>query len=267
MKQKGIDIMLTVNDIAMMIEAAAPLSLAYSWDNPGLLVGSRRKEVSKMLITLDTNLFTVNEAIEQGCDMIVSHHPILFRGTKKADYDDPIGRLLELLIKNDIAVYAAHANMDNAPEGINARLAEIFELEDVKVLEPDEKLPGAGLGRFGKLQKSMTAVELCKLVKERLDTPAVRAAGDMIRPVSTLCVASGSCAECIDTAIEKGCDAIITGDLKYHETMDAAEKGIFIIDAGHYPTEVMVKDIFSGLLKNKGAEIVISRAADVFKFI
>ena len=113
----------------------------------------------------------------------------------------------------------------------------------------------------------MTAVELCKLVKERLDTPAVRAAGDMIRPVSTLCVASGSCAKCIDTAIEKGCDAIITGDLKYHETMDAAEKGIFIIDAGHYPTEVMVKDIFSGLLKNKGAEIVISRAADVFKFI
>lgn len=259
--------MITVNDIANIIESAAPLSLAYSWDNPGLLIGSRTKQVSKILVTLDTNLFTANEAIENGCDMIVSHHPILFKGTKKADYDEPVGKLLELLIKKDISVYAAHTNMDNAPKGISARLAEIFELQNVKVLEPDDNMPDAGLGRFGELKNSMTPSDLCKLVKERLNTPGLRAAGDMIRPVKTLCVASGSCAECIDTAIEKGCDAIITGDLKYHETMDAAEKGIFIIDAGHYPTEVMVKDIFSCLLKNTGAEIISSRASDIFKFI
>lgn len=256
-----------VKEIAALIEREAPRDLAYDWDNVGLLIGSGESEVKKIFITLDVNLATAKEAAAAGCDMIVSHHPILFRGIKRIDYDTPCGEMLRILIENKISVYAAHTNMDTAPGGINFRLAEIFGLEDVKILEYHTDSTDAGLGRYGRLKKALTADELCQTIKEKLHTPSVRAAGDMNKEIKSLCVASGSCSESIETAIAKGCDAVITGDLRYHETMDFAEQGIFIIDAGHYPTEIMVTDIFEEILSESGVETVKSKNKDTFRFV
>lgn len=255
---------MNIKNIIDLIEAAAPKELAYPWDNVGLLIGGTDKEVNKIMLTLDTDLRTVREAVDKECDMIISHHPIMFGGIKRIDFDTPEGEMINLLIKNDIAVYAAHTNMDAAEMGINSVLARLFELSDVKVLE---ECIDTGIGRYGNLKSEISFAELCSLTKQVLNTPCVRASGDMSRKIKKLAVASGSCAEYIENAVQSGCDAIITGDLKYHETIDGTEKGICIIDAGHYPTEIIVKDIFAELLKDTDTELVYSHSRDIFKYI
>ena len=119
-------------EIIEKIEEFAPQRLACSWDNPGFLCGNPDKEVNKVLLTLDVDLFSVNEAIEKGADMIISHHPLFFTGLKKIDFSTPEGKIVELLIKNDIVVFAAHTNMDAAEKGINQRLAKMFDLQEIK---------------------------------------------------------------------------------------------------------------------------------------
>lgn len=249
-----------VYDIAAKIENLAPLSLACDWDNPGLLVGDGNKEVKRAFITLDVNPFTVNEAVKCGADIIISHHPMFFRGIKKIDFSTFSGKMIKMLIENDISVYAAHTNMDIAKGGINDRLCEILGLSDTEILEDD------GLGRVGKLYKEMNFDEFCHLVSKKLNTP-LKICGDRDRIIKKAAVASGSCSEVIPTAILKGCDAIVTSDLKYHESMDAVFGGINLIDAGHYPTEICVMKIFADILKDCGIDIVFSKNKDVFEFL
>ena len=256
-----------VKDIANLIEAAAPLQLALPWDNPGLLAGDPESEVKKILVALDTDMFTVNEAVKNSCDMIVSHHPILFGGTKNVSAAVPEGRLIRKLIQSNIAVYAAHTNMDKAEHGINARLAEMFKLKNVHILEPDEHVEGAGMGRFGELQSALDMPDFCALAKSALKTPFLRIAGNTEGKIKKLCIVSGAGADYIKAAKDAGCDALLTGDVKYHEARDAEETGITVADAGHFPTENIVREIFDEILKNSGAEIVFSHAEDAFKFI
>ena len=226
--------------IAEIIEKYAPQSLAYPWDNVGILCGSGEKEVKKALLTLDTNEYTVNEAVTSGCDMIISHHPIFLNGIKRIDLSSSEGRMIKTLIENGITVFASHTNMDTAERGINSALAELFLLRDVKIIE--ENGENTGLGRYG-----------------RLDLP--------VKEIITVGVASGSCADIIPAALRKGCDVIITADMKYHNTIENVESGIAVIDAGHYPTETIVMDIFENLLKDTGIEMVKSKNKDIFQFI
>lgn len=254
-------------EIIELIEKVCPKNLAYDWDNVGLLCGDKEKEVNTVLVTLDTNVNVVKEAIDAGADMIVSHHPILLGGIKRIDYSDPTGQMLRLLIENNIPVFAAHTNMDTAKGGINDALSELFSLTDVKILEQHTQNTEAGLGRYGKLKAPITLSELAELTKKNLKTPCVRVSGDLNTMISTLAVASGSCSEIIPLANALGCDAIITGDMKYHNTIDNTESGICIIDAGHYPTETIVMDIFADILKNTGLKIIKSKNKDIFQFI
>lgn len=250
-------------EIIKKIEDFAPSSLACTWDNPGLLCGDREKDIKKVFLTLDTNLTTVKEAVEKGADMIISHHPIFMSGIKKIDFSTPDGKMIELLIKNDIVVFAAHTNMDAAQSGINQRLAEIFELENIGILEPiDEK---SGIGRFGDLKSEVSAVEFAETVKEKLNTPHLRISGE--RTIKKLGICSGSGADFVDYAIENGCDCLLTGDVKYHNAIDAALDGICIIDAGHFPTEKLVCNIFHQILAECPLEFIYSDNTDIFKFI
>lgn len=254
-----------VIDIIEKIEKVCPERLAYPWDNVGLLCGDREKTVNTVLLTLDTNVSVVKEAIEVGADMIVSHHPILLGGIKRIDYSEPVGHTLKLLIENNIAVFAAHTNMDTANGGINDALAKMFNITDIKILEQHTDNTSAGLGRYGKI-KPVTLGALAKSVSEKLNSP-IRVSGDLTKNISTLAVASGSCSEIIPLAKSLNCDAIITGDMKYHNTIDNIESGIAVIDAGHYPTEICVTDIFEDILKDSGVKTVKSKNKDIFQFI
>lgn len=254
---------MNVEDIIKKIEDFAPQNLSLEWDNTGFLCGDINRDVHRVLLALDVNLKTISEAIQNKCDMIISHHPMFFKGIKKIDFLSPEGKAVELLIKNDILVFSAHTNMDAAENGINQRLAELFELLDIKVLEPvGEK---TGIGRFGTLKKEMSIEAFSELVKEKLDTPFVKVSGG--KNIKKLAICSGSGAEYFHLAKENGCDALLTSDVKYHNALDAEENGICLIDAGHFPTEKIVCDIFKEILGDLPVEIVISKEKDVFEII
>ena len=252
-------------EIAQLIEKEAPQELAYSWDNVGILCGDGKKEVKKALLTLDTNENTVDEAIQNKCDMIISHHPILLGGIKRIDYSSADGRMLRKLIQNDITVFAAHTNMDTAEHGINDALALLLGIKDAEIIEKNGEK--TGLGRYGKLIHAATLREFAELVKKKLGTPHVRTAGDLGKTVITAAVASGSCAELIPAAHALGCDVIVTADMKYHNMIEAAESGIAVIDAGHYPTEIIVVDIFEKILRQTNIITVKSKNTDIFTYI
>ena len=255
-----------VKEIAAIIEKVCPRRLAYDWDNVGLLCGDAEKDVKRVFVTLDTNIATVKEAADKGADMIVSHHPILLGGIKRIDYGTAEGQMIKLLVENNIPVYAAHTNMDTARGGINDRLAKLFKLTNVKILEQHTDDASAGLGRIGHLKKKTTLGEFAHECGEILNT-TVRAAGDLNTVISTVAVASGSCSEVIPLAAAKGADVIVTGDMKYHNTIDMTQLGICVIDAGHYPTEICVMDIFEDILSGADVEVVKSENRDVFNFV
>ena len=254
-------------DIIGIVEKAAPLELAYPWDNSGFLCGDINKEVKKMYITLDVNNYTVDEAVKEGADMILSHHPIMFGGIKKIDYSTPQGYVIKQLIKNDIALYASHTPMDCAVNGINEALAEKIGIINRKILEPNESFEGCGLGRYGDLKNEMTLRCFAETVKKALNTPFVRICGNPDTVIKTAAVGGGACDDLIPTAKAMGADAMVTSDMKYHISMDSVESGICVIDAGHYPTELFVTDIFADLFKDCDIEIVKSTEKDIFKCI
>ena len=243
-------------EIIKIIENICPERLAYSWDNVGLLCGDENKDVKKVFVTLDTNINTVKEAISKNADMIVSHHPILLGGIKRIDYSTSVGQMLKLLIENNIPLFAAHTNMDTAKGGINDKLAEMFELTDIKILDQHTDDSSAGLGRYGKLEKTIKFGNFAEHCKKILGTPFLRVSGDFEKDINTVAVASGSCSE-----------IIITGDMKYHNMIDMIELGICVIDAGHYPTEICVMDIFEDILKDTDIEIIKSENKDIFKLV
>lgn len=258
--------MTRVNDIIELIEQKAPLGLAYPWDNSGFLCGDRNKEIKKIYITLDVNMYTVDEAVKVGADMIVSHHPIMFGGIKQIDFDTPSGYVLMQLIKNDIALYAAHTSMDCADGGINDILADKLSIKNAEIIEKNETFPGCGLGRIGTVEGT-TLREFAVKVKKALGTPFVRVSGVAKTPITRVAVGAGACDDLIPAARAMGADIMVTADMKYHITMDSVESGICVIDAGHYPTEAFVTEIFADILKDCGAELVISTEKDIFDII
>ncbi|MBR4172891.1 MAG: Nif3-like dinuclear metal center hexameric protein [Clostridia bacterium] len=250
-----------ISEIAKIVESEFPLDTAYEWDNCGLILGDKDREVSKILISLDVNNAVLVEAKRAKADLILSHHPILFDGTKRITADTAEGRLIMGLIQNNISVYAVHTNCDIGKNGINARLSGLFGLLDAEFLEEN------GLGRIGNLKAPISFGNFAEMTKKLLKTPHLRICGDKSAPVSRIALASGACADSIPTAIKKGADVIVTADLKYHEMINFREEGIFIIDAGHYPTEIVAIDIFYELLKDCGATLIKSENPDIFEFI
>ena len=222
----------TVQTVCDAMNRIAPKHLAEEWDNPGLLVGDPRQSLNKILVCLDISDEIINQAIESNVQMIVTHHPMIFRAIKNIRTDLPLGSKIRSLIKNDIACFAAHTNLDSAEGGVNDVLAEKLGLIDVKTF--DEEL---SLGRIGKLETEMTAKEFALHVKKVLNTNNVRLieAGDFKIKKVGLCGGAGS--EFIAKAKFLGADAFVTGDVKYHEAQSAVGNKIHVIDAGHFATE------------------------------
>lgn len=254
-----------VSDIKTLIERAFPPYLAEEWDNVGLLAGYENKEVKKVLLTLDITPFVVKEAIDAKVDMIVSHHPMMFSGVKKITDATVEGKMLLDLIGSGIAVFAAHTNLDSGKCGLNDWLADIFELQNAEVVLKGNT-EGAGLGRIGDLPNAMTAREFALIANERLDT-TVRISGDLDKVIKRVAVGSGASDDIAPTAVSMGADLVLTGDLKYHRTQDIVALGCVMVDAGHYPTEIMSIDIFEEILKDTDVEIIKSKNKDIFKYI
>lgn len=223
----------TVQTVADAVNRLAPRHLAEEWDNPGLLVGDPAAEVNKIVVCLDVLDDTITRTVDLGAKMIVAHHPLIFRPIKNVRLDLPLGKKIARLIKNDIAVFAAHTNLDIAQGGVNDVLAEKIGLTDVKMFGDEE----FSLGRIGTLDKPMSAADFARRVKSALNAENVRLidAGDF--KISKVGLCSGSGAEFIRKAKFFGAQAFVTGDVKYHDAQAAIENKIHVVDAGHFATE------------------------------
>ena len=222
----------TVQTVADAVNRLAPRKLAEEWDNPGLLIGDPSAEVKKIFVCLDVLDENISQAVELDAQLIVAHHPLIFHAIKNVRFDLPLGKKIVRLIKNNLAVFAAHTNLDSAAGGVNDVLAKKIGLVDVKTF--DEEL---SLGRLGMLEKPLTAVDFAHLVKTALHADSVRLvdAGDFM--ISKVGLCGGAGADFIQKAKFFGAQAFVTGDVKYHEAQAAVENRIHVVDAGHFATE------------------------------
>ena len=199
------------------LEELSPLSFAESWDNVGLLVGSREREVESVMIALDATDAVIDQAVLAGADMLLTHHPLIFSPQNRITAEDFTGKRIIKLIVNDICCYASHTNFDVM--GMGDEAAERLALEERSVLEItfEDELSQEGIGRVGILPECMTLRECASYVKETFDLDTGK---DYIRQ-----------------AVRAGADVYITGDIGHHDGTDALEQGLTIIDAGHFGVE------------------------------
>ena len=234
-----------VRDIIQVIESFAPLSIQEKWDNSGLCIGSQDAEVTSVLLGLDCTPELVDEAIECGADMIVTHHPLIFSGLKKINSEDPVGEAVVKAIRAGIAVYAAHTNADKVIEGVSGAMAARLSLTDVEVL--DEDGDGTGLGAVGNLPEPMDASEAIAYVKERFGLKVIKTSRPLTEKISRVALCGGSGGSLIGAALRSGAQLYISGDISYHNFF--TPKGFMLMDIGHYESEKEIVDILFSLIK------------------
>ena len=233
MKMKAID-------LVRPIEEMAPLYEQEKWDNCGFSVGDPRAEVSKALVALDCTEAVVDEAIECGADIIITHHPLIFGGVKKISPQNQLGRIIYKAIQNGIAIYAAHTNMDKAAGGVSCIMADKLQMQERESLTPDN------FGIVGRLPEEMEVVEFVDMVKKVFGVDIVRVSKPLEGKIGKVAVCGGSGKPFIGDALGKGAQVYVTGDISYHEFY--AEEGFMLVDIGHYSSEYGIVDVFANIL-------------------
>lgn len=227
--------MSTVTHIYDAIDRLAPFWLTMDFDNTGILVGDRNREIACALLALDCTPAVVEQARQLGAQLIVTHHPVIFHPLKRVNEDAVVYQL----IRSDIAVISAHTNLDIAQGGVNDALASAIGLRDCRGLELLNEQTGAWLGRIGTLPEPLSPEAFAAHIKACLNASSVKFAAAP-RAIHTVALCSGSGADCLDAAISAGADALLTSEVKQHEYLAAAAAGISIFDAGHFDTEDIV---------------------------
>ena len=238
-----------IKQITNFLESYAPLSYQESYDNCGLIVGDAKAEVKAALITLDCTEAVIDEAIATGCNLVIAHHPIIFSGLKKINGSNYIERTVIKAIKNNIAIYAIHTNLDNVFNGVNAKIAEKLGLINCKVLalKQEVNLDLVGSGIIGELKTSVNTGVFLESLKTRMQTKCIRHTIIVKEKIQRVAVCGGSGSFLLKNAKAAKADVFITSDFKYHEFFDAENK-IVIADIGHYESEQFTKDLIYDLL-------------------
>jgi dinuclear metal center YbgI/SA1388 family protein len=205
---------------------------------------------------LDINDAVINEAIEKKADLIITHHPFIFKAVKNVTDDTALGKRIIKLIRNNIAVFSAHTNLDSALGGTNATLAELFDLTEVEGLA-DVNEDGTAMGRIGNLKRELTFGELIQTAKKILGAEYLSVCGDTSRVVKRLGICTGKGSSFMSLARSMGADAYITGDFGYHEGQTAQDLDLCVIDGTHYLTEVIVVPVLCSYLRGQFADLEV----------
>ena len=241
-----------ISEITDYLETIAPPHLQESYDNAGLITGNKSWKATAALISLDTTPDVVQEAIDRGCNLIIAHHPIIFKGLKKINGKNYVERAIIKAIKNDIAIFAIHTNLDNVyTNGVNGRIAEKLGLVETSILSPkDPDVPNIGSGMIGKLPQAMEVNEFLAFLKDTMKVGCVRHTNLVKDRISKVALCGGSGSFLTASAIRQEADIYISADIKYHEFFDADGK-IIIADIGHYESEQFTIELLGELLKSK----------------
>ena len=252
--------MTTVWDIYNWIDAKAPFSTQMDFDNAGLLVGDVNAQVNRILVALDATLPVAKEAARRKCQLVVTHHPLIFHSLKAVTVADPTQAVVTELIRKNIALICAHTNLDIAPGGVNDVLMDRLGVKVTGILEPMGE--NYGLGRLGELDPPMEPRAFAAMVKKALGTKGLRATlGN--RPVHKIAVCSGAGGDMVGLAARVGADAYVSSDVKHHEFLEAQALGITLLDAGHYATENPMMPVLAEELEHAfgdaGVEVFLSK--------
>lgn len=231
-----------VIELYKYLDAHIPSSLSCEWDNDGLMCcPDENAEVNRVLVTLDVTTDAIRKAEEIGADVILSHHPLIFKGVKAINSDSVVPSRVIGLIKSNIAVMSFHTRLDAVEGGVNDTLALTLGIENA------EPFGDGGIGRIGELDEPTSLDEFASLVKDRLNAPTVTYAGNG-RDVRRVAVLGGSGSDDIAAAVAAGADTYVSGTLSYHDMADAPDGPINLIEAGHFHTEDPVCDTLSELV-------------------
>jgi dinuclear metal center YbgI/SA1388 family protein len=240
-----------IKEVLSALERFAPLPLQESWDNAGLQVGLTETEVSGALLCLDVTERIVDEAVRKECNLIVSHHPLLFRGLKTISDLTDVQRTVMKTIEQGICVVSMHTNMDNAKGGVNFKMAEKLGLQQVWFFAP-KTVDGieAGSGVVGTLAEPLAADDFVKVVKKTFDVECAMCNELLRRPVQKVAICGGAGDFLLDAAIAEGADAFITGEMHYHQYF-GYEQRIQICVIGHYQSEQFTTEIFRDIIEKE----------------
>lgn len=228
--------MIKVNNIINEMELLAPTYLKEDFDNVGLMVGDKNKEVKKVLLALDCTLKVIEEAKKENVELIITHHPLIFKRPSSITTDTLQGKKIIELIKNDISLYSSHTNLDSVENGLNDTIVSILGFDNSKILGKNKRDDKAGLGRIVSLNESIQLEDLISKIKKSLNINNLRVVKGKDK-VNKIAIINGSGQDFIGKAVALGADCIITGDTTYHFASDYKEMEISILDVGHFASE------------------------------
>jgi dinuclear metal center YbgI/SA1388 family protein len=243
-----------VSDIVRVMETIAPADLAEEWDNVGLQIGDYHWSVKTLAVALDPSLETVEEAHNKNADMLITHHPLIFRPLITINFHTPIGSIIQKAIQYQMAIFAAHTNLDKSEEGLNDLFARRIGLQNLRVLQILSAAENArqtvnplfgmdrvqGIGRVGDLKQAIELQDLAASIKKKLNLQNVRFAGKFDLVITKAAVCTGSGSDLLKSFYASGAQVYISGDLKYHDARDIEAAGLGIIDIGHFASEHLV---------------------------
>ena len=244
-----------IKDIISEIETFAPLSLQEDYDNAGLIIGNPATDITATLLTLDVTEDVIDEAIRKNCQLIVAHHPLIFSGIKQLNGSDEVQRCVVKAIKSDIAIYAAHTNIDNVINGVSGRMAEKIGLQNIEILKAissscEDFQNRVGAGVVGNLPQPVSEQEFLQKLKSIFGTGCIKHTQLQNKPIRKVALCGGSGSAFLKEAINVQADVYVSADFKYHDFFNA-ENQILIADIGHYESEVFTKEIFYEIITKK----------------
>lgn len=253
-------------DIINILEKKFPKINAEEWDNVGLLVGDYDKEVKKIQFSIDASLEVIENAIKEKVDMIITHHPFIFKAIKSINEQDILSKKIRALIRNDINIYSIHTNLDSSVSGLNDYVLEKLGYTDYKFLDYDEE-KNCGIGRIFKLDKEKDLKKFIEELKLKLQISNLRViSNDLNKKIKKVALINGSAMSYWRKAKKEKIDLFITGDVGYHDALDARESGLAVIDFGHYESEHFFHEVLIKELKDTNLEFLVYNPEPVFKF-
>ena len=254
-------------EVIGILKEQSPESYALEWDNVGLLAGNPKKEVKKIYVALDATDEAVDAAVQLEADLLLTHHPLIFKGIKRIVTEDFIGRRLIKLIQNDIVYYAMHTNFD--VKGMADLSAAMLGLEDSSVLDVTAVVEGKeeGIGRVGALMEPMTLEHCAAFVKAAFSLERVKVFGNPKQFLKRAAISPGSGKSEIRNALLRGADVLITGDIDHHDGIDAVAQGLCIIDAGHYGLEHIFVPYIKEYLEKHCREAEVTAQETAFPYL
>ncbi|MDH6459498.1 dinuclear metal center YbgI/SA1388 family protein [Fusobacterium sp. PH5-7] len=253
-------------DIINFLEEKYPRSNAEEWDNVGLLVGNNKKDVKKIQLSIDATEKVVDYAAQNNVDMIVTHHPLIFKPLKSIVMSELSGRKIIKLIENGLNLYSIHTNLDSSKDGLNDYILELLEVKKCKIIDINANDETAGIGRMYTLEEKITILEYANFIKTKMKIKNVRViSNDLKSKVKKIALINGSGMSYWRKVKSLGADLFITGDIGYHDALDAKESGLHLIDIGHFESENCFSELLKKNLEEIGLEVLIFNDGPVFE--